>query len=202
MKIADLFKVEGYGVVVTGGASGLGLGFTEALAANGARVTMLDIDPKRIAAETARLRELGYDVRGAVVDVSDHAALDGPSTKPPRRTAGSTWCSPMPASIPARASWRVGGCGATAQSGGRPRELHGRALESRHRRQPERRVRHAARRGAPHEAAQDWPHHRHDFARRAEERGRGRRGATWRRRRAPRISCATWRSSWPPTTSR
>lgn len=76
MKIADLFKVEGYGVVVTGGASGLGLGFSEALAANGARVTLLDIDPKRIAAETARLRELGYDVRGAVVDVSDHAALD------------------------------------------------------------------------------------------------------------------------------
>ncbi len=35
MKIADLFKVEGYGVVVTGGASGLGLGFAEALAENG-----------------------------------------------------------------------------------------------------------------------------------------------------------------------
>ncbi len=32
VKIADLFKVEGYGVIVTGGASGLGLGFAEALA--------------------------------------------------------------------------------------------------------------------------------------------------------------------------
>jgi NAD(P)-dependent dehydrogenase (short-subunit alcohol dehydrogenase family) len=76
MKIADLFKVEGYGVVVTGGASGLGLGFTEALAANGARVTMLDIDEKRIAAEVQRLRQADRDVRGAVVDVRDHAALD------------------------------------------------------------------------------------------------------------------------------
>lgn len=76
MKIADLFKVEGYGVVVTGGASGLGLAFAEALAENGARVTMLDIDPERIANETRRLKEMGYDVRGAVVDVTDHPALD------------------------------------------------------------------------------------------------------------------------------
>jgi NAD(P)-dependent dehydrogenase (short-subunit alcohol dehydrogenase family) len=76
VKIADLFKVEGYGVVVTGGASGLGLGFAEALAENGARVTLLDIDAQRIATETRRLRELGYDVRGEVVDVTDHPALD------------------------------------------------------------------------------------------------------------------------------
>ena len=76
MKIHDLFKVDGYGVIVTGGASGLGLGFAEALAENGARVTLLDVDPQRIAAETRRLRELGYDARGAVVDVTDHAALD------------------------------------------------------------------------------------------------------------------------------
>ncbi|HUO92957.1 MAG TPA: SDR family NAD(P)-dependent oxidoreductase, partial [Rhizomicrobium sp.] len=67
MKIADLFKVEGYGVVVTGGASGLGLGFAEALAENGARVTLLDVDAQRIATETRRLKELGYDVRGEIV---------------------------------------------------------------------------------------------------------------------------------------
>jgi NAD(P)-dependent dehydrogenase (short-subunit alcohol dehydrogenase family) len=76
MKIADLFKVEGYGVVVTGGASGLGLGFTEALAENGARVTMLDVDGQRIETEVARLKKAGYDVRGEVVDVCDHARLD------------------------------------------------------------------------------------------------------------------------------
>jgi len=76
VKIADLFKVDGYGVIVTGGASGLGLGFTEALAENGARVTMLDIDAQRIEAEVARLTKAGCTVRGEVVDVRDHARLD------------------------------------------------------------------------------------------------------------------------------
>ncbi len=54
VKIADLFKVEGYGVIVTGGASGLGLGFTEALAENGAKVTMLDVDAAGIETEVSR----------------------------------------------------------------------------------------------------------------------------------------------------
>jgi NAD(P)-dependent dehydrogenase (short-subunit alcohol dehydrogenase family) len=76
VKIADLFKVEGYGVIVTGGASGLGLGFAEALAVNGAKVTILDIDPKRIDQEVSRLTKAGYTVRGEVVDVRDHATLD------------------------------------------------------------------------------------------------------------------------------
>ncbi len=76
MKIADLFTVEGYAGVVTGGASGLGLGFVEALAENGARVTMVDVDAGRIEREVQRLRALGWDVRGAVADVTDHAALD------------------------------------------------------------------------------------------------------------------------------
>jgi NAD(P)-dependent dehydrogenase (short-subunit alcohol dehydrogenase family) len=76
MKIADLFTVEGYAGIVTGGASGLGLGFVEALAENGARVTMVDIDAGRIEREVQRLRGLGWDVRGAVADVRDHAALD------------------------------------------------------------------------------------------------------------------------------
>jgi NAD(P)-dependent dehydrogenase (short-subunit alcohol dehydrogenase family) len=76
MKIADVFKVEGYGVIVTGGASGLGLGFTEVLVANGARVTMLDADSQRLEAETQRLRAAGFDVMGVCVDVTDHPALD------------------------------------------------------------------------------------------------------------------------------
>ncbi|MCC7462790.1 MAG: SDR family oxidoreductase [Gammaproteobacteria bacterium] len=76
MKISELFRVEGYGVVVTGGASGLGLAYAEALAENAARVTLLDVDPQRIEAETARLRQCGWDVRGEVVDVTDHASLD------------------------------------------------------------------------------------------------------------------------------
>jgi len=75
-KISDLFKVEGYGVVVTGGASGIGLGYAEALALNGAHVTLLDIHAERVANETKRLRDSGLDVRGVVADVTDHKALD------------------------------------------------------------------------------------------------------------------------------
>jgi NAD(P)-dependent dehydrogenase (short-subunit alcohol dehydrogenase family) len=76
LKIPDLFRVDGYGVIVTGGASGLGLGFVEALAENGARVTMLDANGARIAEESARLQRAGFDVRGEVIDVTDHPALD------------------------------------------------------------------------------------------------------------------------------
>ena len=74
--ITDIFSVKDCGVVVTGGASGLGLGYAEALAANGARVTLLDLVPERLDAEVARLQGAGFDVRGSVVDVTDHAALD------------------------------------------------------------------------------------------------------------------------------
>ncbi len=76
MKASELFDVSGYGVIVTGGASGIGLGYVEALAGNGARVTLLDCDAGRIAAETQRLRSAGLDVQGEVVDVTDHPALD------------------------------------------------------------------------------------------------------------------------------
>ena len=75
-KISELFNVTGYGAVVTGGASGIGLAMTEAFAANGARVTMLDVDAKRVETETQRLRAAGLDVRGKVVDVTDHKTLD------------------------------------------------------------------------------------------------------------------------------
>lgn len=75
-KISELFNVTGYGAVVTGGASGIGLALTEALAGNGARVTMLDIHAQRIESEIKRLRGAGLDVRGKVLDVTDHKALD------------------------------------------------------------------------------------------------------------------------------
>jgi NAD(P)-dependent dehydrogenase (short-subunit alcohol dehydrogenase family) len=76
LKISELFKVEGFGVIVTGGASGIGLAYAEALAENGARVTILDIDPDGIESESQRLSKLGYCVRGEVVDVRDSGAID------------------------------------------------------------------------------------------------------------------------------
>jgi len=76
VRIDQLFSVQGYGVVVTGGASGLGLAYVEALAENGARVTLLDVDAQGVDRETARLNALGYQVRGEVLDVRDHPGLD------------------------------------------------------------------------------------------------------------------------------
>lgn len=76
MKIQELFKVKDYAVIVTGGASGIGLGYAEALAENGARVTILDANARGLEGEVKRLTGAGFDVRGEVVDVTDHGALD------------------------------------------------------------------------------------------------------------------------------
>ncbi len=65
--------MAGFGVIVTGGASGLGLAYGEALAAHGARVTLIDIDADAVAAQVSRLQAEGLDVRGATADVTDHA---------------------------------------------------------------------------------------------------------------------------------
>jgi NAD(P)-dependent dehydrogenase (short-subunit alcohol dehydrogenase family) len=76
VKCAELFSVAGQGAIVTGAGSGLGLAIAEALAENGARVTLLDVDAARLASERQRLAALGYEVRAAAVDVADHAALE------------------------------------------------------------------------------------------------------------------------------
>ena len=76
MNVSSRFDVSGFGVVVTGGASGLGLAYGEVLAAHGARVTLIDVDGPALEDHTARLQGEGLDVRGAVVDVTDHPALD------------------------------------------------------------------------------------------------------------------------------
>lgn len=76
MNVSSRFDVAGFGVVVTGGASGLGLAYSEVLAAHGARVTLIDVDADGVAEQAERLRDEGLDARGAVADVTDHAALD------------------------------------------------------------------------------------------------------------------------------
>src|SRR5262249_20370930 len=73
---AELFSVSGQGAIVTGAGSGLGLAIAEALAENGARVTLLDVDAGRIGTETRRLASEGYDAPGEGVDISDPAALE------------------------------------------------------------------------------------------------------------------------------
>lgn len=71
-----MFDVDGLGVIVTGGASGLGLAFVEAMAHAGASVTMLDVDQASIDREVERLTNAGLSVRGDLADVTDHPQLD------------------------------------------------------------------------------------------------------------------------------
>ncbi len=61
---------EGTAAIVTGGASGLGLAITEALAARGTKVAIFDLQAEAVDTEVARLRASGATVSGHVVDVS------------------------------------------------------------------------------------------------------------------------------------
>jgi NAD(P)-dependent dehydrogenase (short-subunit alcohol dehydrogenase family) len=75
MKAETLFNVRGRVAVVTGAASGLGLAMAEVMAANGARVTLADIDRAGLDRAVARLKAEGGAVEGEVVDVADLAKL-------------------------------------------------------------------------------------------------------------------------------
>jgi NAD(P)-dependent dehydrogenase (short-subunit alcohol dehydrogenase family) len=75
MKVSELFDVEGLATIVTGGASGIGLAYAEAMADNGARVVLLDVNRTGLEGAVAKLKAEGSDVRGTVVDVTDRAAL-------------------------------------------------------------------------------------------------------------------------------
>jgi NAD(P)-dependent dehydrogenase (short-subunit alcohol dehydrogenase family) len=76
VNVSSQFDLAGFGAIVTGGASGLGLAYGEVLAAHGARVTLIDVDADSAAAQASRLQGEGLDVRAAVADVTDHDALD------------------------------------------------------------------------------------------------------------------------------
>ena len=75
MKAEQLYSVEGHVAVVTGGANGLGLAFARALADNGARVTILDIDERAIADAVATLTANGGRASGVAIDLADAAAV-------------------------------------------------------------------------------------------------------------------------------
>lgn len=69
---------EGARVAITGGATGLGQAVARRMAADGARISVCGLGETDVAAGVDALRAAGSpEVRGAVVDVTDPAALDG-----------------------------------------------------------------------------------------------------------------------------
>jgi len=70
MKTSSLFDVTGLVTIVTGGASGIGMAYADAMADNGAKVTIFDNDKTRLDEATKKL-----GARGRIVDVTDKAAL-------------------------------------------------------------------------------------------------------------------------------
>ncbi|MDR7113711.1 NAD(P)-dependent dehydrogenase (short-subunit alcohol dehydrogenase family) [Microbacterium trichothecenolyticum] len=62
--------------VITGGASGIGLGLAEAVVSRGGRVVISDIREQAIAPALEHLRTLGGEAIGVVADVGDPAAIE------------------------------------------------------------------------------------------------------------------------------
>ena len=62
--------------VITGGASGIGFASAEALAQEGAKLVLADIEAKSLDAGVAKLRSRGADAIGVVTDVTDRKAVE------------------------------------------------------------------------------------------------------------------------------
>jgi 2-hydroxycyclohexanecarboxyl-CoA dehydrogenase len=62
--------------IVTGGASGIGLGIARRLAHDGAKVAIFDLNSNAAADEAAKIRADGGEAIGAAVDVSDRQQIE------------------------------------------------------------------------------------------------------------------------------
>jgi NAD(P)-dependent dehydrogenase (short-subunit alcohol dehydrogenase family) len=73
----SLFDLSGQVAVVTGGASGIGKAMAAAVAANGARVILADVDTAALRETIAEFREADLQVQDREVDVRSRPSLDG-----------------------------------------------------------------------------------------------------------------------------
>ncbi len=71
----EKFKLDGKVAVVTGAARGIGLAIAEALAEAGATAVLTDVNAAGLAAAVQGLAAKGHSVDGAVLDVTDPAAV-------------------------------------------------------------------------------------------------------------------------------
>jgi NAD(P)-dependent dehydrogenase (short-subunit alcohol dehydrogenase family) len=75
VKAEQLYRVSHKVAVVTGGANGLGFAMARALADNGAKVTIFDVDRAALESAVNELSTRGGSVHGEIVDLTDAAAI-------------------------------------------------------------------------------------------------------------------------------
>jgi NAD(P)-dependent dehydrogenase (short-subunit alcohol dehydrogenase family) len=76
MQAQQLFKVEDSVVAITGAASGIGLGYAQVMAANGAKLALIDIDEEALNLAVQSLKASGTQVQGFVADVTVTESLN------------------------------------------------------------------------------------------------------------------------------
>lgn len=73
--MSSLFDLAGHTALITGSVRGIGFSLAEGLAEAGASVIINGRRQEAVDAAVAKLREKGYQARGAVFDVADEAAV-------------------------------------------------------------------------------------------------------------------------------
>lgn len=74
--MTDSTRFEGYGVLVTGGARGIGASTARRFAREGARVLIADQDPVQAVRTAQALRDEGLTAEGRACDVADRGAVE------------------------------------------------------------------------------------------------------------------------------
>jgi NAD(P)-dependent dehydrogenase (short-subunit alcohol dehydrogenase family) len=74
--MTDTRRFEGYGVLITGGARGIGAATARRFAREGARVLVADQDAAEASRTARALRDQGLTAEGLACDVADRAAVE------------------------------------------------------------------------------------------------------------------------------
>ena len=78
-------SLEGKVAVVTGAASGIGLGMTEAFASRGMKVMMADVEEAALTREAERLTRMNLEVAPQLTDVTSYEAVEALAVAAKRR---------------------------------------------------------------------------------------------------------------------